>query len=83
MSSRDTSLPSFGRQWLYRFLLPDGTEVEARELDGNDTAQMYAREELCKAQRKAITIERRSYAGSWEFVVTVETLDRQPGGTSA
>ncbi len=64
--------PSFGRHWLYRFSLPEGTEIEERELDANDTAEMFARTELCKEHGKTIVIERRRYAGAWEVVARVE-----------
>ena len=62
--------PSSAKTWLYRFSRPGGTEIETRELDGDDTAETHARE-LSKAQGSPVVIERRDHV-DWEYVTEAD-----------
>jgi hypothetical protein len=62
--------PSSGRTWRYRFSLPGGEEIEVRELNGNDTAEAYARE-LSKARRAPVTIQYHDLV-DWVYVTEVD-----------
>lgn len=62
--------PSFDRTWLYRFSRPGDIEVETRELNGDDTAETYARE-LSTAQETSIIIKRHDHV-DWEYVTEVD-----------
>lgn len=61
---------SSGHTPLYRFLQPDGTEVEQRELPDDDAADDYA-VELSKARQTPITVQRRDYV-DWEYVTEAD-----------
>jgi hypothetical protein len=65
----DTEPPS-GRTWRYRFSLPDGEEIEICELNGNDTAEQYARE-LSKARQVPIVIQYHDVV-DWVYVTEVD-----------
>ncbi len=56
--------------WLYRYSRPGGTEVETRQVSGDDAAEAYARE-LSKAQETPIIIERHDHV-DWEYVTEVD-----------
>jgi hypothetical protein len=62
--------PSSGRTWRYRFSLPEDVEIEIRELNGNDTAEDYARE-LSKARQAPITIQYHDLV-DWVYVTEVD-----------
>ena len=62
--------PSLGRTWLYRFSRPGDIEIETRQLNGDETAQTYARD-LSKAQETPITIKRHDHV-DWEYVTEVD-----------
>lgn len=65
--------PSSDKTSLYRFSQPDGTEIETRELSGDDAAETYARE-LPKARETPIVIERHDHV-DWEYVTEVDERD--------
>jgi hypothetical protein len=58
------------RTWLYRFAAPGGVEIETRELDSDDAAEVYARQ-LSKDRDSAIVIERRGHV-DWEYVTEAD-----------
>ncbi len=62
--------PSSDGSSLYRFLQPDETEVEQRQLLDDDAAEDYARG-LSKARQTPITIERRDHV-DWEYVTEAD-----------
>jgi hypothetical protein len=59
-----------GRTWRYRFLLPDGTEIETGERGSDDAAVAHARE-LSSAKLTAVTVERHDMV-DWEYVTEVD-----------
>lgn len=65
--------PAAGGTALYRFLQPDGTELEQRQFpgDGGDEgAEDYARE-LSKAKQAPVTVQRRDDV-DWEYVTEAD-----------
>jgi hypothetical protein len=62
--------PSSGKKWLYRFSRPGGTEIETRELNGDDSAETYARK-LSEAQVTPVIIKRHDTV-DWEYVTEVD-----------
>jgi hypothetical protein len=62
--------PPSGGSPLYRFLQPDETEVEQRQLLDDDAAEEHARD-LSKARQTPITIERRDDV-DWEYVTEAD-----------
>jgi hypothetical protein len=55
---------------LYRFCRSDGTEIETRELDNDDVAEMVARD-ISKAQDVPVVIERYGHV-DWEYVTEAD-----------
>ena len=67
--------PSPSRLWRYRFLQPDGTEVESGEFNSDEAAVSKARD-LSKSNAAAIVIQRHSgHIDSWEYVTEVDERD--------
>jgi hypothetical protein len=64
---------SSAKTWLYRFLGPDGAEIEARDLDGDGTAESYARE-LSKARQIPVTVQRHDHV-NWEYLSEADERD--------
>ncbi len=62
--------PPSGRTRLYRFSRPGGIEIETRELNGDDAAEIYARE-LSKSQVVPVIIERHDHV-DWEYVTEAD-----------
>jgi hypothetical protein len=54
----------------YRFSRPDQTEIEIRELDNDEVAEMIARE-LSRAQEVPVVIERYGHV-DWEYVTEAD-----------
>ncbi len=54
----------------YRFSRPGGAEIETRELDSDDDAEMVARE-LSRDQQVPVTIERYGHV-DWEYVTEAD-----------
>ncbi|HTT90565.1 MAG TPA: hypothetical protein VMF65_13520 [Acidimicrobiales bacterium] len=54
----------------YRFSRPDGTELEVRELDNDEAAEMIARE-ISRAQAVPVVIERYGHV-DWEYVTEAD-----------
>lgn len=63
--------PGSERTWQYRFTQPDGTEIEAREFNGDDTAEAYARD-LSKTRSIPIVIHRFHGHVDWQYVTEVD-----------
>ncbi len=61
---------SFARTWLYRFSRPGGIEIETQEMNGDDTAGIYARQ-LSTAQETPVIVERHDRV-DWEYVTEVD-----------
>jgi hypothetical protein len=61
---------SSGRTWRYRFSRRGDIEIESRELDGDDAAEVYARE-LSKSKDTSVVIKRHGIA-DWEYVTEVD-----------
>lgn len=55
---------------MYRFSLPDDTEIETRDLDGSDSAEAHARE-LSKARGLPIVVKWHDHV-DWEYVTEVD-----------
>ena len=62
--------PSSGSASRYRFLRPGGAELETALLSGDKAAEARA-EELSRAQRTAVVIERHDLV-DWEYVTEVD-----------
>ena len=62
--------PYQGGTALYRFLQPDGTETEQRQLPGDEAAEDCARE-LSKEHQAPITVQRRDDV-DWEYVTEAD-----------
>jgi hypothetical protein len=58
--------PSLGRTHPYRFSRPGDVEIETREFDGDDAAEVYARG-LSKAQEAPVIIHRHDHV-DWEYL---------------
>jgi hypothetical protein len=54
----------------YRFSRPGGDEIETRELESDDAAEIVARE-LSRAQQVPVTIERYGHV-DWEYVTEAD-----------
>jgi hypothetical protein len=54
----------------YRFSRPDGTELETRELDNDEVAEMIARD-ISRAQDVPVVIERYGHV-DWEYVTEAD-----------
>jgi len=64
--------PSSSRLWRYRFSLPDETEVETSEFNGDDTAEACARD-VSRSNNSPIVIHRHSaLVDAWEYVTEVD-----------
>jgi len=66
----DQTEPSLGKTSLYRFVRPDGTEIEQLGLADDDAAEGHARA-LSKTQQIPVTIERHDHV-DWEYVTEAD-----------
>lgn len=63
---------SEGRSWSYRFSRPDGSEVETRQLSGDEAAETCGRQ-LSSSNAVPIVIHRHSgHVDDWEYVTEVD-----------
>ena len=68
--------PSAAQLWRYQFSQPDETVVETGEFDGDDTAEVRARE-LSKSMSSPVIVTRHSaHVDSWVYVIEVGCSDR-------
>jgi hypothetical protein len=65
----DVRSPTGGSS-LYRFVQPDGAEIEQGPFPDDEAAEVHARE-LSKARQTPITIERRDHV-DWEYVTEAD-----------
>jgi hypothetical protein len=62
--------PSFGRTWSYRFSRPGDLEIEIGELNGDASAEAYARE-LSTSLNTAVIVQRHDHV-DWEYLTEVD-----------
>ena len=65
----DLQSPAAGTS-LYRFLQPEGTEVEQQQFTDDDAAEEHA-SDLSKARQTPITVERHDHV-DWEYVTEAD-----------
>jgi hypothetical protein len=63
--------PSLERLWHYRFTRPDGTELDAKELDGDQAADAWAHE-LSKSTKSPVVIHRNEGGDDWKYITEVD-----------
>jgi hypothetical protein len=62
--------PNSGKPSMYRFSRPGGDEIERRELNDDESAEMVARE-LSRAGEVPVVIERFGHV-DWEYVTEAD-----------
>jgi hypothetical protein len=61
-----------GPVWKYRFITPDGAELEVATFGGDGDAEVWG-QELSRSHRVPVTVERHSaHVDAWEYVTEAD-----------